>query len=324
MTDSIITPEPIYEVVITHPKGKTVTARALPVVGEDDYRGALPNGTTFTATLTERDNGEVWAGIVNCEDVPLTEGYHAALRYPNAQGRMVTFATWKKVGDPTEPEPVPILPRYYVKPDHENRYKWNYTLRETANPGTAAILPVSSTESNYPQTDYAKLDQKWLNFWKDLLAMQLYGRVMAKLTKTEANKINSAFKDLTSSIKAYTNGHGTEGPKPAMESLITMDNYVYEVARAKSTGRKTRNAIMIALYSFDASETPPVVTKETLKDPRVQYAKIINKPRVEGQLPYFTNFTHLGKDTQGNVIPVPVPFITTGRKWVPEEDLRKV
>lgn len=110
MTLEIPTPE-LYEAVIIHPKGRTVTVRALPAVGNSDYRGELRSGTKLTATLDFRDNGDVWARIVTCEVNPSTEGYYCALHY-----RGVRFANWyKKVEHPTGERP----PLYFILPDYE-------------------------------------------------------------------------------------------------------------------------------------------------------------------------------------------------------------
>jgi hypothetical protein len=311
----------IYEVTIIHPLRLTVTVRDVPAVEKSIIRGFLRTGWTIKATLDFRENGQVWGRIVECPDSPSTEGYYFALVYPSMTGALKTFGIWNLL-DSEIPTPDPIdLPRYYVLEDW-NSARWNYKVRDTAHPGTPAIMPVSSTENNWPQTDFCGVPVKWLNFWRNLLSMQMYGLLYIKpdgkteLIREQYNLITSKFKDLAAGNKAFMNGHGLETANPRFESLITCGNYVYELSRLTATGGKYKGKTMIMLLSFDVNDDPPPVTKETLKDPRVQWAKIVNQPKVPGQEGYLTNFPHL------NTKPVPVPFLTSGRHWYPLSELR--
>lgn len=306
------TPE-LYEVEIIHPLGLTVTVRSLPSVKGSEYRGFLRTGWTVKSTLDVRDSGEVWARIVESEDAPETEGYYFALVYPNLVGKLKVFGEWDLITD-TPPEQLGEFPRYSVVEDWKSPFR-GYKVRSTAKPGTPAIQPTSSTENNWPQTDFARFPLKWQNFAKDLLCMQRYSKVFAKLTKEQKNYINSKFKDMYAGNKAFTNTHGIETNSPRIESLVCMGNDVYEIARTTATAGKYRGKVMIMLYSFDMNDEPPVVTLETLRDPRVQYAKVVYQPKEGALQGYLGNFPHL----EG--LPVPFPFLTSGRHWIPLQEL---
>lgn len=316
MIEEPFTQPKIYEVVIKHPLGKlgTVTARSAASAAGPEV-GRLRTGNTLIASLDFIEGGEIWATIIDFPDNRAYNGAHFALAYPNTFGKIKEFGTWELVNDTIPDEPQTELPRYYVKEDWDT-VRWNFKVRNTApNP---AIMPTSSTENNWPQTDFCKFPVKWQNFWKNLLAMQKYGKLFidakgkTQLTKDQYNFIASKWKDLTSSIKAYNNGHGTETTDPRFESLITCGNYVYEVTRTTCTAGRHKGKTMILLYSFDVNDEPPAVTKETLNDPRVQFAKIVYPGK------YLSNFSHLGLG-----VAVPVPFLTNGRRFYPLEELRE-
>lgn len=302
------TTQDLYEVEIRHPLGLTVTVRSVPAVKGSEYRGFLRSGWTVKATIDQRENGEIWARIVESIDAPDTEGYYFALVYPNTLGTLKVFGEYNLAPEGPAEEPAQF-PRHYVKPDWET-VRWGFKVRPTVSKGTPAIMPTSSTENNWPQTDFCRFPLKWQNFWKDLLCMRKYGKVFTQLTRDQKNYITGKFKDLAAGNKFMTNKHGIETNDPRYESLITCGNYVYEIARTTATAGRHKGKVMVMLYSFDVNDDPPVVTPDTLRDPRVQIAKIV----YQGQ--YLGNFPHL------DGLEVPVPFLTNGRRWYPLEELR--
>lgn len=211
-------------------------------------------------------------------------------------------------------KPTLNLPRMWVKPDWETR-RWGYKVRGAVN--NPAVMPVSSRPENWPETDFAKMPPAWVEFWKDLLAMQKYGRVMKDLDKLQKNFILTAFNDVGSSDKAFHNGHAANGPDPRQESLICAGNWVYILDRKNNVRTRAKDADgknwgkidMVKLYSFLTSETPPVVTMATLSDPRVQRATTANRG-------------WLGNFPQLKGVPVLFPFLTSTYHWYPVEELQ--
>jgi len=207
----------------------------------------------------------------------------------------------------------PTLPRAWVKPDWETR-RWNYKQRGTGN--MPAIFPTSAEPENWPETDFCKMPVRWVEFWKDLLAMQKYGLVMKQLTPVQRNFILTAFNDIGSNDKFLNNNHAANGPDPRQESLICAGNWVYILDRTEvrtkakdENGKNWGKIEMVKLYSFLTSDNPPPVTKQTLHDPRVQTATIAYKG-------YLGNFTQL------KGVPVVFPFLTNGYRWYPSLELK--
>jgi hypothetical protein len=314
MIDEPFTTPLKYEVKVKHPFLGSVTVRSAAATNAPEI-GRLRTGDTLTCTLDFMDGGIIWATIVDFEREPTYQYGYFALAYPSLLGKIKEFGTYELAeGAPAE-DPVE-LPRHYVLPDWESPLR-GFKVRSTAKPGTPAIQPVSSTENNWKQTDFARWPKRWQLFAKDLLCMQKFGRNYPQLSKADKAYIDSKFKDLYAGNKAFTNTHGIETNDPRFESLITCGNYVYEVTRIQSTAGKMKGKWMVMLYSFDINDEPPVVTKDTLKDPRVQFAKIVNQPKQGAPKGYLTNFPHLGG------LEVPVPFLTNGRRWYPLEELRE-
>ena len=316
MIDEPFTTPPVYEVTISHPLKNfgSVTVRSASDAFAPEI-GRLAHSEKLLCTLDFLEGGTIWATIVEFERKPEYQHGHFALAYPNLVGNIKTFGTYDLYNAENPPEDPPTtMRRHYVLEDWLSRDR-GYKVRVTANPGTPAIMPVSSTENNWKQTDFARFPLKWQKFAKDLMCMKRFKTVYANLAKVDKNYIDSKFKDLYAGNKFITNYHGVETADPRYESLIMCGNYVYEVTRTIATAGKMRGRVMIALYSFDVNDEPPVVTMNTLKDPRVQYAKVINKPKVPGQLGYLTRFPHLSGDD------VPFPFLTSGRHWYPLEEL---
>lgn len=205
------------------------------------------------------------------------------------------------------------LPRAWVKPDWETR-RWGYKVRGAVN--NPAIMPVSATPERYPETDFAKVPPEWIAFCKDLLAMQKFGQNLSQLDKPQRNFILTAFNDVYSGDKAFNNGHPATGPDPRQESLICAGNWAYILdrttvrTRAKDADGKNWGKIeMVKLYSFLTSEEPPVVTRATLSDPRVQRATTANRG-------------WLGNFPQLKGVPVLFPFLTSSYHWYPMSELR--
>lgn len=200
------------------------------------------------------------------------------------------------------------LPRWYVKPDWETE-RWGYKPRPvTPDP---AVFPVSLDPAEWPQTDFCPLTVEWQVFWRNLMAMAKYQQIFSQLSSEQKNFIQTAFNVVTSSDRAFDNSNGTDTDHPKQESLICAGNYVYELERKRVYIRSLkRYDNMVNLYSFDCNDAPPPVTLATLSDPRVQIAKIVYNG-------------YLGEFTMLKGVPVPFPFLTNGRHWYPEWELRK-
>lgn len=202
----------------------------------------------------------------------------------------------------------------WVKPDWQTR-RWGYKVRGAVN--NPAIFPTSATPESWPETDFCKIPERWLDFWKDLLAMQKYRKVMARLDSSERNFILTAFKSITSEDKAFNNGHAGTGPDPRQESLICAGNWVYILDRKDRVRTNAKDASgwnwgridMVQLYSFLVDDEPPAVTKATLRDPRVQTATVAYNG-------YLGNFPQL------KGVPVLFPFLTSSYHWYPVMELK--
>lgn len=208
------------------------------------------------------------------------------------------------------------LAKYYVLPDWETQ-RWGHNVRPVAP--APAVFPLSSTPDGWPDSTYCPLNERWQYFWVDLLAMAKYGKILASLSKTQAGYILKAFKGLTGSKAFITNYKGTDKyrnypgrenttmPDPQMESLMCCGNYVYSDA---ALVKNSKGKMMVNVMTFKYYETPPVVTADTLKDPRVHIARTVRTNKTLG------NFPHLGG------VPVPFPLLTRGPAWYPLAEMK--
>lgn len=213
----------------------------------------------------------------------------------------------------------------YVKPDWET-YRFNFGNRlVTPDPG---IFPVSKVPENWPQTDFCWFGREWQWCQVELLTMQMYGKLFDDLNVSQKQIIINVFLKLTQSDRAYNNKNGTDikncypsvNGQPTIrnedakwESLITCGNIVRILEQKKILTGRNVGREFVRLDSFYSYETPPVVTKELLSDPRVHYAKIVNYGN------YLTNF-HYGEWPVG--LPMPVLFLTNGPRWYDLRELR--
>lgn len=226
----------------------------------------------------------------------------------------------------------------YVKPDWlTERWKnedGEYDVRPVApDPG---IFPISKTPEEWEQTDFCWYgeDEQW--FHVNLLSMQMYGRVFKDLANnTQKQIIINVFLKLTQSDRAYNNNNGTDlkncypsvngqptirGEDAKWESLITcgVDNKVRILEQRKVLTGRNAGREFVRIDSFYSGQVFPTVTKELLKDPRIQWAKNVNPKPNPFTPPYLTNF-HFGEWTVG--LPMPVPILTNGPHWY---DLREL
>jgi len=146
MIEQVFAQDPIYEIVIAHPRGNegTVTVRSVPSVSGSEYRGFLRNKTGLKGTLDFRPNGDIWARITECLTNPSVEGYYCALKY---SGKV--FATYKLENSPT---PTGRPPLYFVKHDYEIGF---------------TRAPRNAPEVHYLD-HYTKLTKPWQLFWWNL------------------------------------------------------------------------------------------------------------------------------------------------------------
>lgn len=219
-------------------------------------------------------------------------------------------------------KPASNLTLMYVKPDWQTE-RWGFKPRPVApDPG---IFPISATPEEWPQTDFCWFPEKWQWFHCDLLAMKKYGKLLNELTASQRTTIITAFQGVTRTDRAYNNYNGTDkfncypckktnrGADPKWESLITCGNKVSILDERKALSGRNKGKTFVMIDSFKAGANPPVVTKELLLDPRVQYAKTVNPGR------YLTNFTQLGAGVE-----VPVPILTKGTRWYLKSELERV
>ena len=208
------------------------------------------------------------------------------------------------------------LAKYYVLPDWETQ-RWGYAVRPVAP--APAVFPLSSDPNTWPDTIYCQLSERWQYFWVDLLAMAKYGKIFSKLNSTQRGYILKAFKGLTGSKAFIANYKGTDiyhnypgrenidKPDPQMESLMCCGNYLYsDTAPLKNSKGK----MMVKVLTFKYYETPPVVTGDILRDPRVHIAKTVRTNKTLGGFPHLDG------------VPVPFPLLTRGPAWYPLAEMK--
>ncbi len=193
-------------------------------------------------------------------------------------------------------------------------YYWGWKVRPSApNP---AVDRTGDIE-DHKDFERSPLTKKWQHFFADCLAVQKYGKLYALLTGDPKRYIKAAFNGITRSDRAFTNGRGTDncnnyitntmrGQDPMIDPLICAGSIV-EILEVKTN---SRGLIMARLATFKATETPPIVTAELLKnDPRILTATIIN---TKGELSHFPQLAGMRN---------PYPYISTGDVWFPLRDL---
>lgn len=284
MLTSLIPSEQIYTVQIAHPKGNTglVSVRALPVVAPNDRRGTLRNKQFFKATLIERENGEVWAKIVECLSDPSVEGYYCALRYGGK-----TFAAWRELVE----HPIERPPLYLILPD------WYLPDGFPRNP------------KNAPQVHYlghySKLTKPWQEFWWNLNRPVGFTDAQTKLAFKKYTGNKAFITDYKGSEQNadYINRTNLQAGPMEIKSLFCGLNVV--------TG--TDDGEWLYPAALNATESPPVGTSYETHPWYIHHANIISNDLPDGtrRVNPFLNFG--GRDTGIGVL---YPFMKMPNKFI--------
>jgi len=245
-------------------------------------------------------------------DVALSSGNHTlTVEYFENTGGATARFSW-----------VELRRRYWVKPDWLSPY-WGFRPRSSA---PAPAVNRSGEIDNRNNFRRANLTEAWQWFWADLMALAKYQRVYSALTLDEKAFISRKFGNLTGDHLAFTNNAGSltkncypcgltdRGEDMKIDPLICGGNTLL----GGDPVRNSNGQWMVKMYSFKATEPPPVATLEMLNDPRVLWGTIISTRQLpDGSYSLFT-FPHLMDG-----VDVPYPYMTVEDYYYPLEELEE-
>lgn len=209
--------------------------------------------------------------------------------------------------------PVAGIRRYFVKRDWETVY-YKFAVRKRAiELGGAPCVFRTGKKVNNAYFQSARFTAQWQFFMADLMSMIQYGKLFEDLNTTQEGHIIQAFTGMTAGDVAFTNDNGTNDHNNYVKGEMRPENgdpMIDPLICGGDTKCGVPEGRMVRMYSFLADETPPLVTRELLLDPRVGWATIVKPNRNISPFPRLTTS-------------VPYPYITVEPYYYPLEELEE-
>lgn len=199
--------------------------------------------------------------------------------------------------------------RYWVKPDWESA-AWGFRVRDAAPAPAINRIGEKAKTDNHVKTPFTRELQF---FWADIVSMHLYGMLFQDLFEPQrdyvASRINAlmgpklAFfnRSVDERVAYFLTNENIDAALPRFAPLICAGCTVWGIPEGE----------VVKIASFLASVPLPPVTQDTLLDPRVLWATIIDPDK------HVSPFPQLDGES------VPYPLVTVAPYYFPLQGLQE-